>query len=159
MKKLVSSNFMGMVSSVSFIFYTGDTYSCSSNKGDFLKLEDNILQRNLTGIAKGLIYGFGIVEFSIKGESGRMIALRAQAYYVTVLPNDLFIIPPQGICTSEGYKGTFLAHFNDEHGGYAELNLRRTSHVGRRPNLLRGFTSSRTQRTTLQIINLFSLTR
>ena len=31
-KKLVSSNFMSMLSSVSVIFDTGDTYSCSSNK-------------------------------------------------------------------------------------------------------------------------------
>ena len=38
--KLISSNFMGMVSSVSVIFDTGDTYSCSSNKGDFVKLEE-----------------------------------------------------------------------------------------------------------------------
>ena len=35
-KKLVSSNFMGMVISVSVIFDTGATYSCSSNKGDFV---------------------------------------------------------------------------------------------------------------------------
>ena len=34
-KKLISSNFMGMVSSVSVIFDTGATYSCSSNKGYF----------------------------------------------------------------------------------------------------------------------------
>ena len=32
MNKLVSSNFMGMVSSVSVIFDTGATYSCSSKK-------------------------------------------------------------------------------------------------------------------------------
>ena len=38
-KKLVSSNFMGMVSSVSVIFDTGYTYSCSSKKGNFVKLE------------------------------------------------------------------------------------------------------------------------
>ena len=39
-KKLVSSNFMGMVSSVSVIFDIGATYSCSSNKVDFMKLEE-----------------------------------------------------------------------------------------------------------------------
>ena len=37
-KKLISSNFMGMVSSVSVIFDIGATYSCSSNKGEFVKL-------------------------------------------------------------------------------------------------------------------------
>ena len=60
-KKLVSSNFMGMVSSVSVIFYTGYTYSCSSKKGDFVKLEENTSPINLKGIAKGLeISGFGM---------------------------------------------------------------------------------------------------
>ena len=34
----------------------------------------------------------------------------------------------------------------------------RTSQVGRRPNLLRGFTSSMTQRTTFQLTKLLSLT-
>ena len=53
-KKLVSSNFMGMVSSVSVIFDTRDTYSCSSNKGDFVKLEYKTLPRKLKGIAKVL---------------------------------------------------------------------------------------------------------
>ena len=43
--KLVSSNFIGMVSSVSVIFDTGVTYSCSSNKGDFVKLMINLVQR------------------------------------------------------------------------------------------------------------------
>ena len=38
-KKLVSYNFMCVVISVSVIFDTGDIYSCSSNKGDFVKLE------------------------------------------------------------------------------------------------------------------------
>ena len=53
-KKLISSNFMGMVSSVSVIFDTGATYSCSSNKGDFVKLEEKKFPRNLKGISKGL---------------------------------------------------------------------------------------------------------
>ena len=34
---------MGMVSSVSVIFDTGATYSRSSNKGDFAKLEEKTL--------------------------------------------------------------------------------------------------------------------
>ena len=38
-KKLVSSNFMGMVISVSVIFDTGATYLCSSNKGESVNLE------------------------------------------------------------------------------------------------------------------------
>ena len=91
---------MGMVRSVSVIFDTGDTYSSSSNKGDFVKFEDNTLPRNLKGIEIGLeISGFGIVEYSVRSESGRMIALRAQEYYVPGLPKDLRIISPQCICT------------------------------------------------------------
>ena len=53
-KKLISSNFMGMVSSVSVIFDTRATYSCYSNKGDFVRLEEKKIPRNLKCIAKGL---------------------------------------------------------------------------------------------------------
>ena len=68
---------MGMMSSVSVIFDTGATYSCSSNKGDFVKLEGKKFPRKLKGITKGLeISGFGIVEYSFRSESGRMIELR-----------------------------------------------------------------------------------
>ena len=52
-----------------------------------------------------------------------MIALWDQVYYVPGLPKDLRIISLQGICTSEGYEGTFIAHCHDAHDGYAELNL------------------------------------
>ena len=71
-------------------------------KGRFLKLEEKTSPRKLKGIAKCLdIYGFGIVEYYAISESGRMIALRAQAYYVTELPKELRIISPQVIHTSE----------------------------------------------------------
>ena len=114
-----------MVSSVSVIFDTGATYSCSSNKGDFVKLEERKFPRKLKGIAKGLeISGFGIVEYSVRIESGSMIALRGQAYYVPGLLKDLCIISSQGIHTSEGYKGNFIAHCHDDQDGYAELNLK-----------------------------------
>ena len=116
---------MGMVSSVSVIFDTGATYSCSSNKVKFVKLEEKKFPRKLKGIVKGLeISGFGIVEYSVRSESGRMIALRDQSYYVPVLPKSLHIISPRGIRTSEGYKGTLIDHFHDEQDGYAELNLK-----------------------------------
>ena len=68
---------MGVVSSVSVIFDTGNTYSCSSNKGDFVKLEEKTSPRNIKGIAKTLeISRFGIVEYSVRSESGRIIALQ-----------------------------------------------------------------------------------
>ena len=55
---------MGMVRSLSVIFYTGANYSYSSKKGDFVKLEEKTPPRNIKGIAKGLdIYGSGIVEY------------------------------------------------------------------------------------------------
>ena len=53
-----------------------------------------------------------------------MIVLQAQAYYITGLPKDLRIIYPQGIHTSEGYKGNLIAHCNDKNDGYAEINLK-----------------------------------
>ena len=66
---------MSMLSSVSVIFDTGATYSCSSNKVDFVNLEEKKFPRKLKGIVKGLeISGFGIVEFYVRIESGRMIA-------------------------------------------------------------------------------------
>ena len=92
---------MGMVSSISVIFDTVATYSCSSNKADFVNLEEKKFPRKFKGISKGLeISGFGLVEYSVISESGRMVALRAQAYYVPGLPKDLRIISPQVIHTS-----------------------------------------------------------
>ena len=75
------------------MFNTGATYSFYFNKGDFVKLEEKTLLKKLKGIAKGLeIYGFVIFEYSFISESGCMIALRAQAYYVPGLPKYLRII-------------------------------------------------------------------
>ena len=94
-KKLISSNFMRMVNSVSIIFDTGATYSCSSNEGDFVKIEEKTFPRKLKGIAKDLeIFGFGIVAYFVRSESGCMIELRDQAYFVPGLPKDLRIISP-----------------------------------------------------------------
>ena len=81
--------------------------------------------RNLKVTAKGLdIYGFGIVEYSVRSESRCIITLRDQAYYVSGLPKDLRIISPQVIRKLVGYKSTFIYHFHDEHDSYAELNLK-----------------------------------
>ena len=114
-----------MVSLVAVIFYTGATYYFYYNKGDFVGLEENMLPRKIKGIAKGLdISGFGIVTYYVSSDSWHMIALRYQAYYVPVLPKYLCIIFPQGICTSEGYTGFYIAHFHDEHDSYVKLNLR-----------------------------------
>ena len=96
--KLVFSKFMGMVSSFSVIFDTGANHSRSSDKGYFVKLEEKKPPRNIKGISKGLeISGFGIVEYSVRSESGHIISLQAQAYYVPGLPKDLRIISPQSI--------------------------------------------------------------
>ena len=90
-----------------------------------MKLEDKTFPRKLKGTAKGLeISVFGIGEYSVRSESGRMISLRSKAYYAPGLPKDLRIIYPQFICTSEGYKGNFISHCHDEQDGYAELNLK-----------------------------------
>ena len=90
-----------------------------------MNLEEKIFPRNLKVIEKGLeISIFGMLEYSVRSERGRIIALQDQIYYVPGLPKDFCIISPQGIHTSEGYKGTFIAHFHDEHDSYAELNLK-----------------------------------
>ena len=71
---------MSVVSSVSIIIDTGATYSFSSNMGVFVKLEEKKFPRKLKGIAKILeISGFGVVEYSVRSESGRVITLRYQA--------------------------------------------------------------------------------
>ena len=58
-----------------------------------MKLEWKKLPRNLKGTAKGLkISGFGIVEHSVRSESGHIIAIRDQTDYVPWLPKDLCII-------------------------------------------------------------------
>ena len=63
-----------------------------------MDIEEKVFPRNIKGIAKGLeIYGFGIVEYSVRSESERIIALRDQEYYVPGLPNYLRIISPQFI--------------------------------------------------------------
>ena len=69
---------MRMVSSVSVILDTGDTYICYSNKGELVHLEEKILPIKLKGIAKGLKnYRCRIFECSIRSESVCIIALWA----------------------------------------------------------------------------------
>ena len=68
-----------------------------------MNLEEKTFPRNLKCIAKVLeISGFGIVEYSVRSESGRIIALRDQAYYVPGLPKDLRIM-------TMGYEGTLVS--------------------------------------------------
>ena len=79
-KKLVSSKFKGMVRSVSVIFDTGSTYSYYSNKGYFVNLEEKKFRRKIKGIVNFFETSvFGIVEYSVRIESGHIIALRDQA--------------------------------------------------------------------------------
>ena len=114
-----------MVSSASGIFDNGATYTCYSKKVYYVKLEEKMFPRKLKGIARGLdIYRFRVVEYSVRSESERMLALRDQSYYVPGLPKYFLFISPQGIITSEGYKGTFISHCNYEHNSYAELNFK-----------------------------------
>ena len=70
---------MGMVRSISVIFDTISTYSCSFDKGKILNIEEKTFPRNLKGIEKVLeISGFRIVKYSFRSESGHTITLRAQ---------------------------------------------------------------------------------
>ena len=65
-----------------------------------MKLEEKMPPRNIKGIAKGFeISVFGIIKYYIRSESGCMIVIRYQAYYVPGLPKDLRIITSQDICT------------------------------------------------------------
>ena len=81
--------------------------------------------RKLKCISKGLeINGFGIAEYSSRGEIGRMIELRDQTYYIPGSPKDFRIISPQEILTSEGYMGTFIDYCHYDHDSYAKLNFK-----------------------------------
>ena len=76
-----------------------------------MDLEENMFPRNSKVTAKGLeVPGFGIVEYPVKSESGRIIALRDQEYYVPGLPKYLCIIYPQSIFKSKGYTGTVISN-------------------------------------------------
>ena len=57
-------------------------------------------------------------------ESGHIIALQAQSYYAPGLPKDFCIISSQGICASEEYKGTFIAHCINDNDSYEEKSLK-----------------------------------
>ena len=58
-----------------------------------MDLEENMFPRNSKVTAKGLeVSGFGIVEYPVRSESGRIIALRDQEYYVPGLPKYFCII-------------------------------------------------------------------
>ena len=71
-------------------------------QGRLCEVRENKSPIRLKGIAKALeISGFGIVKYSVRSESGHIIALWYQAYYVPGLPKDLRIITPRGIFTSE----------------------------------------------------------
>ena len=79
-----------------------------------MKLIEKMFPINIKGIATGIeISGSEIVEYYVRSESGRMIALQYQVYYVPGLPKYLRIIYPQVIHTSEGYKGTFISHCHE----------------------------------------------
>ena len=60
-----------------------------------MNIEQEKFPRKLKGIAKGLeISGFGIVEYSVRSESGGMIVLPDQECYVPGLQKYLRIISP-----------------------------------------------------------------
>ena len=55
-----------------------------------------MLPRNLKGISEGSeISEFGIIDYSVRNESGSMTALCNQDYYFTGLPKYLIIIYTQ----------------------------------------------------------------
>ena len=63
-KKLVSSNFMGMMRSVSLIFDTRSSYLCSSNRVNFVELVENKSPRNIKVVSKVLeVTAFIIVDY------------------------------------------------------------------------------------------------
>ena len=69
---------MEIIKVVSVIFYTEYNYSCSSDKGNILNIEESKVQIKLKDVSKGLdIYGFEFVEYYVRSEIGHMISLCA----------------------------------------------------------------------------------
>ena len=90
-----------------------------------MNLEEKMSPINLKVISKGLdMDGFGIVKYYVRIESGSMIVLQAQAYYVADPPKHFHIIYPQGIHTSEVYTFTFIDPCHDDNTSYAEIALK-----------------------------------
>ena len=85
-----------------------------------------------------------------------MIALQAQAYYVPGLPTDFCIIPPQGIHTSEGYKGNLIVNFNYEHD--AKINLKEDNQGWHKAEPVERFYIKYDPKNNLKFMKLLSLT-
>ena len=90
-----------------------------------MNLEEKTFPIKLKVTVKGLeISVLRILEYSVRSESGRIIELRDQVYYVSGLPKSFRIIYPQGIRILEGYSGIFIAHCHDDHDSHADLNFK-----------------------------------
>ena len=107
-KKLVSSNFMGMMRVVLIIFDTGVTYLCSSNNGYVVNLEAKTPPRKLKDIAKDLIFMY-LELSSILSVVKVEVLLRSGIRHIMFLGY-------QNICT-------LLYHKASEHQKYKKVTL------------------------------------
>ena len=87
-----------MMRSALVIFDTGATYLCYSNKINVLDIEEDKSTINIKGITKCIgFYVFGIVGCYVRIETGCIIVLWYQEYYVSGSPTYFCIISPQVI--------------------------------------------------------------
>lgn len=114
------------------IMDTGATRTSIGNKDEFKVFEEINSGVQLDGIAAGLdIKGKGIVEYNVQLPDGKFVTLRMTAFWVPDLGPKVRLISPQGIRSTTGMMGSFIAHCNEVEGvydpdSYSQLLLRET---------------------------------
>lgn len=113
------------------IMDTGATRTSIGNKDEFKSLTEGDMGVKLKGIAAGLdIKGKGIVEYNVRLPSGEFVTLRMHAFWVPALGPSIRLISPQGIRSTLGFQGSYIAHTNENFNGeydpdaYSQLLLR-----------------------------------
>ena len=119
-------------------FDTGASRTSTAHRDDFVALQESSTG-SFDGFASGLdIKGVGIVECVVLDDKGAETTLRLKACCVPGLKSVTRLVSPQGMKTSDGLKGSFTAHSNeDDPDSFAELHLRAGGHNWQRSVPLR----------------------
>lgn len=97
------------------IMDTGATRRAIGNKSEFKSLNEGDNGVELKGIAAGCpTMGEGIVEYDITMGPGITQTLRLRAYWVPSLGESVRLISPQGLRSTNGLRGAFASHDNDD---------------------------------------------
>ena len=106
---------------------SGASLSCVADKDEFFELQESEGPTVLKGIATGLnIRGVGFVKYHLVDDEGKLIQLKAKAYWVPELQN-LRLLAPQSLTTDAGEMVTLICHGPRPDGTntFAELLVRK----------------------------------